>query len=149
MANCAGRFIVVLSSTLLLSVFPRPSLATGPEGAWGKYSYKSKDLSLEFSWTIDGIKDVRINGFSYSKIVSAESENGDNFGSEGVFPFWIKFKENNQELKRLDLLLFFNDGKLKCVSGLYSDVAFSNAERPQSKVIFTKAIELRYSKAIP
>jgi hypothetical protein len=119
---------------------------TGPEGAWGKYSYKSKDLSLEFFWTIDGIKDVRINGFSYRKIVSAESENGDNFGSEGVFPFWIKFEENNQELKRLDLLLFFNDGKLKCVSGLYSDVAFSNAEKPQPKVIFAKAIELHHSR---
>jgi len=148
MTNRWKSFLVlVLLSTLLVCLVPSPSPATGPEGAWGKYSYKSKDLTLEFSWDIDGIKDVRINGHSYAKIVSAEIENGDNFGSEGVFPFWIKFEESNQELKRLDLLLFFNDGKLKCVSGLYSNVAFSNAAKPQSKMLFAKAIELHYSRA--
>ncbi|HKW34068.1 MAG TPA: hypothetical protein VJN92_13745 [Candidatus Acidoferrum sp.] len=139
--------LAVLSSIFLLSLFSSPCRATGPEGAWGKYSYKSKDLDLEFSWDIDGIKDVRTNGHSYAKTVSAESENSDNFGDEGVFSFWIKFEDSNQELKRLDLLLFFSNGKLKCVSGLYSDVSFSNAQKSQSKVILAKAIELRYSRA--
>ncbi len=137
----------VLSATFLLSLFPSPCTATGPEGAWGKYSYRSKDLNLEFSWNIEGIKGVRINGLSYPQIISAEIENGDNFGSEGVSSFWIKFEESGQELKRLDLLLFFNDGKLKCVSGLYSDVALPNAQKPQSRVIQAKAIELHYSRA--
>ena len=144
-----GWFPAVLITTLVLSFFPSLCQATGPEGAWGKYSYKSKELNLEFSWDIDGIKDVRIDGIGYARIVSAESENRDNFGSEGVFPFWIKFEESDQELKRLDLLLLFNDGKLKCVSGLYSDVAFPNAQNPQSRVILAKALELHYSKATP
>lgn len=146
MANWRGRSPLVFL-LLLLFLFPCPSTATGPESAWGKYSYESKDLSLKFSWSMDGIKDVLINGHRYTQIVSAESENGDNFGSEGVFPFWIKFEDSTQELKRLDLLLFFSDGKLKCVSGLYSDVAFSKTEQPQIRVILAKAIELHYTKA--
>ena len=146
MANWRTRLLLGFLFLPLL-LFPSPTTATGPEGAWGKYSYKSKDLSLEFSWNMDGIKNVLINGHSYAQIVSAESENRDNFGSEGVFPFWMKFEENNQEVKRLDLLLFFSNGKLKCVSGLYSDVAFSNAGQPASKVILAKAIELHYKRA--
>lgn len=78
-----GRFILLGIVSLL--VFPMRSPATGPEGAWGKYSYRNKDLNIAFSWDIDGIKNVRVDGRAYAKVVSAEKENGDNFGSKGVF----------------------------------------------------------------
>lgn len=135
----------ILLATIGLLLWPLRSPATGPEGAWGKYSYRSKDLNIDFLWDIDGIRDVKIDGLRYSKVLSAENENGDNFGSEGVFPFWISFEENEKELKRLNLLLLFNNGKLKCISGLYSHVELPNAQTHQFRIIQAKAIQLSFA----
>jgi hypothetical protein len=38
-----------------------------------------------------------VDGRGYGKVVSAEKENGDNFGSEGVFPFWIVIEETDKD----------------------------------------------------
>jgi hypothetical protein len=121
------------------------SHATGPEEAWGKYSYKDKDLNIEFAWGIDGIKNVKIDGRGYIKVVSAEKDNGDNFGSEGVFPFWIAIEETDTASKRLDLLLLFEKGKLKCVAGLYSETELSSPSTKESRVSRAKAFQLRFS----
>jgi hypothetical protein len=121
------------------------SHATGPEGAWGKYTYKDKDLSIAFSWDIDGIKNVRVDGRAYAKVVSAEKENGDNFGSEGVFPFWVVIEETDKGSKRLDLLLLFENGKLKCAAGLYSQTELSSPSTKQFRVVHAKVLQLHFS----
>jgi hypothetical protein len=143
----ALRFMgrLILLGTVSLLVFPMRSPATGPEGAWGKYSYRDKDLDIVFSWDIGGIKNVRVGGRTYAKVVSPEKENGDNFGSEGVFPFWVVIEETDKGSKRLDLLLLFENGKLKCVAGLYSQAELLSPSTKQSRVTRAKVFQLHFS----
>jgi hypothetical protein len=140
-----GNLLLLVVAILFL--FPVRTQATGPEGAWGKYSYRDKDLKIDFSWDMDGIKDMRVDGHSYGKVVSAEKENGDNFGSEGIFPFWIVIEETDKGSKRLDLLLLFENGKLKCAAGLYSQTELSSLPTKQSIVKRAKAFQLSFSRS--
>jgi hypothetical protein len=73
--------------------------------------------------------------------------NGDNFGSEGIFPFWIVIEETDKGSKRLDLLLLFENGKLKCAAGLYSQTELSSLPTKQSIVKRAKAFQLSFSRS--
>ncbi len=126
-------------------VSPTVSHATGPEAAWGRYSYKSKDLTIEFLWDIEGIRKVRVNGRNYPQTVSGVSENLDNFGSDGVYPFWITFEENEKRANRLHLLLLFDHHKLICVAGLYSETEFQYVPTKESRVKRTKAFQMNFT----
>jgi hypothetical protein len=133
--------LLVIFLTLLLSL---PASATGPEAAFGNYSYSSKDLNLSFVWDAEGIHHFVINGKKLKVKYTGLEENLANFGSNGVWHFPITIEETPELDRYLNLILLINNDRLVKVSGLYHASTLGNKQSDGRKLLFSKTIEVRF-----
>lgn len=139
----ASRLAIALS---LFSMFGTLQMsATGPDAAWGKYSYQGKDLNFEVLWT-DAKFQASINGKSFPNAFSSEIENKANFSytQSATYPFRFTFEESKSGAKYLDLILLFDRGHLVLVSGLYWEL--EKLPSGEFRVTKSRAIPVTFSR---
>jgi hypothetical protein len=126
--------VLVIAAILL---FAKPAMATTPEYGYGRYSYFSKGLSIQFEWNLRGVEKVKINGKTVTEAKSCEDTDpiAANFGSSGAYPCSFSFEVGTTTI-RLDLVLVLNEYKLVRVGGVYSE--WRNGKLKLSRVVEMK-----------
>jgi hypothetical protein len=134
-----GASTKALLFLLMLLVSPLGLYAWHEEILFGTYSHQSKDLSIRFSWDLEGISQLEINGRRYVGV------SDDNLGVHGNTAFYrIGIEQTERTLKFLDLLIFYQENKVVLVSGFFADLELSGSQKNDFKVRFAKAIELKF-----
>ncbi len=130
------QHVALFLALLLCLSLPCPALAWHEEILNGFYSYHGKDLSIEFTWTDEGISKVTINSHDYTALKL------DNLFARGDQAYYeIRITPTQNELRVLRLLfLISSDEKVLLVTGYYAHLELTGT--PEYKVKSSRAILL-------
>jgi len=138
--NQSKRIALLACFAVLLGAL---NCAATEDEFFGTFSHKSKDFSLEFEWTIDGITNLKVAGVSYPGPIKY-----DNYGIFGNTAFYrIVVEESRSTVKDVELLVLFNKGKVLHVSAVYADVVFRESRTGDFDVRFIRTFEMKFKPA--
>jgi hypothetical protein len=131
---------------LLAVVCTLPCWATYPDAAFGVYTYTSSDLNVTLDWQLEQIN-VVVNGQKFTNVKSDADENGDNFGSEGTWPFLIVISKDELSESYIHLTLLMEKGFLKKVGALYYRREVTDVKTRQGHVTTSRVFDMKFKPA--
>lgn len=117
---------IVLVVLLVAVSFTCRSFATSDEGARGTYSYKGDGLSVRFTWKLDGIHDLRLNGKRYSDVLPIDSLG--RHGLTGIYE--IAVSSDKERAITIQLFILFDETEgVRQASAFYIESATAKADQ--------------------
>lgn len=95
----------LISVLLVVVALTRCVFATSDEAACGTYSYSGKGLSLQFTWKLDGVHDLQLNGKKFQKVLPIDSLG--RYGSTGLYQ--IDVPSENGRAVTIQLFVLFDE----------------------------------------
>jgi hypothetical protein len=135
-----NKLALLLPAGIMISMtLPLPASATHPESIWGDYSYKSRELSIQFTLGGKGASQLRINSKDCPGVIDYIEHLVD---GNTIF-FEVKCIEKTK-VRSISIVVLLVDTRVRMASGVYADFEYPNLPSEETKLLVAKAIEMKF-----